>query len=218
MHLWPRVGRLIMGLFCYAIGIMLTIKAEIGYSPWDVFHAGIANTVDVPFGVTTIGVGAIIVVLATILGETVGIGTLLNMLLIGVFLDLIIWSGVIPTATNLWTGIAMLTAGMVVIAIATFFYISSGFGAGPRDSLMVALHRKTNLPVGLCRGIIEVLVTILGFLMGGLVGIGTIVTATLIGPFIQIVFHIVRFDPRTLHHESLADTYRCLRGQSVTPA
>ena len=112
----------------------------------------------------------------------------------------------------------MLTAGMVVIAIATFFYISSGFGAGPRDSLMVALHRKTNLPVGLCRGIIEVLVTILGFLMGGLVGIGTIVTATLIGPFIQIVFHIVRFDPRTLHHESLADTYRCLRGQSVTPA
>ena len=218
MHLWPRVGRLITGLFCYAIGIMLTIKAEIGYSPWDVFHAGIANTFDVPFGVTTIGVGAIIVVLATILGETVGIGTLLNMLLIGVFLDLIIWSGVIPTATNLWTGIAMLTAGMVVIAIATFFYISSGFGAGPRDSLMVALHRKTNLPVGLCRGIIEVLVTILGFLMGGLVGIGTIVTATLIGPFIQIVFHIVRFDPRTLHHESLADTYRCLRGQSVTPA
>ena len=218
MHLWPRVGRLITGLFCYAIGIMLTINAEIGYSPWDVFHAGIANTFDVPFGVTTIGVGAIIVVLATILGETVGIGTLLNMLLIGVFLDLIIWSGVIPTATNLWTGIAMLTAGMVVIAIATFFYISSGFGAGPRDSLMVALHRKTNLPVGLCRGIIEVLVTILGFLMGGLVGIGTIVTATLIGPFIQIVFHIVRFDPRTLHHESLADTYRCLRGQSVTPA
>ena len=218
MHLWPRVGRLITGLFCYAIGIMLTIKAEIGYSPWDVFHAGVANTFDVPFGVTTIGVGAIIVVLATILGETVGIGTLLNMLLIGVFLDLIIWSGVIPTATNLWTGIAMLTAGMVVIAIATFFYISSGFGAGPRDSLMVALHRKTSLPVGLCRGIIEVLVTILGFLMGGLVGIGTIVTATLIGPFIQIVFHIVRFDPRTLHHESLADTYRCLRGQSVTPA
>ena len=218
MHLWPRVGRLITGLFYYAIGIMLTIKAEIGYSPWDVFHAGIANTFDVPFGVTTIGVGAIIVVLATILGETVGIGTLLNMLLIGVFLDLIIWSGVIPTATNLWTGIAMLTAGMVVIAIATFFYISSGFGAGPRDSLMVALHRKTNLPVGLCRGIIEVLVTILGFLMGGLVGIGTIVTATLIGPFIQIVFHIVCFDPRTLHHESLADTYRCLRGQSVTPA
>ena len=218
MHLWPRVGRLITGLFCYAIGIMLTIKAEIGYSPWDVFHAGVANTFDVPFGVTTIGVGAIIVVLATILGETVGIGTLLNMLLIGVFLDLIIWSGVIPTATNLWTGIAMLTAGMVVIAIATFFYISSGFGAGPRDSLMVALHRKTSLPVGLCRGIIEVLVTILGFLMGGLIGIGTIVTATLIGPFIQIVFHIVRFDPRTLHHESLADTYRCLRGQSVTPA
>lgn len=213
MQTWRRISRLIFGLMLYAVGIMLTIKAEIGYSPWDVFHVGLAKTINVPLGVTTIGVGAVIVVLATLLGETVGIGTLLNMVLIGVFLDLIIWSGLIPVATNLWVGAGMLTAGMIIIGIATYFYISSGFGAGPRDSLMVALHRKTNLPVGLCRGIIEVLVTIAGYLLGGLVGIGTILTATLIGPIIQIVFRIVHFDPRALKHERLIDTYRNLRGQ-----
>lgn len=218
MQIWRRIGRLIVGLLLYAVGIMLTINAEIGYSPWDVFHVGLATTIGVPLGITTIGVGAIIVILATVLGETVGIGTLLNMVLIGVFLDLIIWSKLIPVATNLWVGAGMLTVGMVIIGIATYFYISSGFGAGPRDSLMVALHRKTNLPVGLCRGIIEVLVTIAGYFLGGLVGVGTILTATLIGPIIQIVFRIVHFDPRALKHERLVDTYRMIRGQSSTTA
>lgn len=218
MQIWRRIGRLIAGLFLYAIGIMLTINAEIGYSPWDVFHVGLAKTTGFPLGMTSIGVGVIIVILAALLGETLGIGTLLNMLLIGTFIDLIIWAGLIPVATNPWAGAGMLTAGMVIIAIATYFYISSGFGAGPRDSLMVALHRKTNLPVGLCRGIIEVLVTIVGFFLGGLVGVGTIITATLIGPTIQVVFRVVGFDPRALKHESLAGTYRCLRGEPASQA
>ncbi|WP_336249777.1 hypothetical protein [Stomatohabitans albus] len=203
-----RIGKLVIGLFIAAIGIILTIRAEVGYSPWDVLHVGLANTVGLSLGTVAVVVGACVVLLATMLGETLGIGTLLNMLLIGVFMDVIIWSGFIPQASSGIMSAGMLAIGMVILAIGMYFYISSGFGAGPRDSLMVAVHRKTNLPIGICRGGIELVATIIGYGLGGLVGIGTIITAVLIGPIVQVVFRLVHFDPRAIVHERLSETIK----------
>lgn len=214
-----RVLRLIFGLFVYGVGIVFTIRANIGYAPWDVFHAGLAKTVGISFGTASIWVGVMIVILAVILGERVGLGTLLNMVLIGVFIDLIMFLGVVPLASNFFLGLLMMAIGMIVIALATFFYIGSGFGAGPRDSLMVAVTRLTKLPVGVCRGSIEVMAVLAGWLLGGLLGIGTVVSAFSIGFFVQMTFKVIGFDPTKVKHEKLMDTVKVLFGRtdSTTP-
>lgn len=206
-----RLLKLIFGLFLYALGACLTIKAHIGYGPWDVFHAGVGLTVGISIGKASIAVGFIILILSWIAGETIGLGTVLNMFLIGFFMDVILDSGQIPTMTSFWPGIAMLVLGMYVVSVATYFYIGSRFGAGPRDSLMVALTRKSSLPIGLVRSMIEVTVTLIGWLLGGMVGIGTIIAGVLIGPCLQSVFYVLHFDPTKLPQSSLRENLEELR-------
>lgn len=202
-----RFIKLIGGLFLYSLGILCTINANIGYSPWDIFHVGLANTLNISIGIATIFTGLAIGILAIILGEKVGIGTLLNMLLIGFFIDLLMKLGIIHKTENFFIGILMMIIGLSVIALATFLYISSGFGAGPRDSLLVAITKKTNLQIGLCRGIIEFSALIIGWKLGGKVGFGTVLSAGAIGLFIQIVFKILKFDATDIKHETFNQTY-----------
>lgn len=210
-----RLTQLLLGLFIYGFGIVFTINANIGYAPWDVFHAGLANTLGISLGNASIAVGVLIVLLAMILGERVGLGTLLNMVLIGVFIDLIMGLELIPKSSNFFIGLLMMAVGMIVIAIATFFYIGSGFGAGPRDSLMVAVTRLTKLPVGICRATIEILAVLAGWLLGGLLGIGTVISALSIGFFIQMTFKVIKFDPTKVKHEGLGDTFKLLMSGGV---
>ena len=150
-----RLLRLIWGIFLYALGIVITINAHIGYAPWDVFHMGISKTLGISFGTASIFVGVFIVIITVLLGEKIGLGTILNMLLIGIFIDILLSFNIIPISNNLFSGILTMILGLFVISLATYFYIGSAFGAGPRDSLMVSLTRKTGLPIGICRGIIE---------------------------------------------------------------
>jgi uncharacterized membrane protein YczE len=130
------------------------------------------------------------------------------MILIGVFFDIIMSTNIIPTPTNWIISLFMILFGLFLMAIGTYFYISSAFGAGPRDGLMVAFTRKTKWPVGLCRGIIEVLAILVGWKLGGLFGIGTIISAFSIGFFIQITFKVLNFDSTKVKHETLGETYR----------
>ncbi|MDX9898695.1 MAG: hypothetical protein RBT62_07230 [Spirochaetia bacterium] len=206
-----RLVRLIVGLFLYAIGIVLTLKAHIGYSPWDVFHVGLSQVVGMSIGLASILTGLAIVITAAFLGERVGLGTILNMVLIGLFLDLILALDVIPQAASPVLGLAMMVAGLLVISLASFFYIGSGFGAGPRDSLMVAITRKTRIPIGLARAGIELFAVFVGWRMGGLVGFGTLFFALTIGLGMQLTFKLLRFDPASIEHESLMATWNNVR-------
>jgi len=206
-----RLSTLILGLALYGLGIVVTIQAHIGYEPWDVFHVGLARTTGLSIGTISIIVGLVIVVLIALLGERLGLGTLLNMILIGLFLDLFMALGVIPQAKDLLTGIPMLLAGLLIIALASYFYIKSAFGAGPRDNLMVVLARRTKLPIGVCRGAVELLVTIIGWLLGGMVGVGTVISVVMIGFFIQLVFRLFKFDIMSVRHETLTETLATLR-------
>ena len=183
------------------------LKANIGYGPWDVLSDGISKTVGITIGVASILVGSVIMVLLIWLKEKVGLGSFLNMLLVGVFMDLILGLGVIPGQEGFIRGVIMLAAGMSVLAFASWLYISSGFGAGPRDSLMVIAVRKTGLPVGVCRSSIELAAVTTGWLLGGMAGVGTIIAAFGIGLFVQICFRLLRFDAAAVRHESLADTW-----------
>jgi len=200
---------LLIGLFFYASGIVITIKANIGYAPWDVFHVGLANRTGLSIGTISILVGLLIVTTVTILKEKLGLGTILNMLFIGLFIDIVF--RYIPIAGNPVIGTIMLVTGLFTIAIGSYFYMRSAFGVGPRDNLMVVLARKTRLPVGLCRGVIELLVTIIGWILGGMVGFGTVLSVIAIGFCIQIVFKLFRFDVTSVQHETLRDTYTTLK-------
>lgn len=214
-HYYIRFLRLIIGLFLYALGIVVTMNAHIGYAPWDVFHVGLAKTTGMTIGTASIITGIIIGIVTVWLGEKVGIGTILNMVLIGVFLDILISLQIIPIARDFVFGIIMMIVGLFIIALASYFYIGSAFGAGPRDSLMVALTRKTGLPIGVCRGTIELLAVFVGWWLGGMVGIGTIISAFVIGFCVQITFKLLKFDATKVRHETIDVTYKLLFSNKV---
>jgi len=205
-----RMLRLLLGLLLYALGIVVTLKAHVGYAPWDVLHVGLAKTTGLTIGTASILVGVLIVIVTFFLVEKIGIGTILNMVLIGVFMDVILKINVIPVIHHFLLGILVMIVGLFIISLATYFYIGSGFGAGPRDSLMVALTRKTGLPIGLCRGTIEVLAVLAGWRLGGMVGIGTIIAALSIGVCIQLTFRLLKFDAKKVEHQTLQVTYQAI--------
>ena len=210
-----RILRLLFGTFLFALGIILTIKADIGYAPWEVFHVGLALTMRISLGVASIIAGVVIVAFVSVCGEKIGIGTLTSMVVTGIFIDLIDKLDIIPMAESLIPGIAMLISGMLVISVGTFFYINSAFGVGPRDNLMVVLNRKTKLPVGVCRSFVELAVTLTGWFLGGKVGIGTVISVIGMGVCIQIVFAIFRFKAAEIEHESLKQTFEFLANIST---
>ncbi len=206
-----RLLKLFLGLFLYALGIVLTMKAHIGYAPWEVFHAGVGKAIGMSLGNVTIVAGLIIGLVAIFMGEKLGIASILNMVLVGVFIDILLGTGMIPEMVNWFSGGLMLFAGMFVIALASYFYINSGYGAGPRDSLMVALTKKTKLPVGVCRGGIELVAVVVGWLLGGMVGVGTVLSALAIGFCLQITFKILHFYPTKIKHETFGVTYKRMK-------
>jgi uncharacterized membrane protein YczE len=198
---------LLLGLFLFALGIVLTINANIGYAPWEVFHVGLSLATGISIGFATIVTGLVILAIVAVFGEKIGLGTILNVVIIGVFIDLILIINLLPMSATLVGGVIMLILGLLFISVGSYFYIKSAFGTGPRDSLMVLLKRKTNLPVGVCRSAVELTATIVGWLLGGMVGIGTVISVIAIGFCIQITFTILRFDVTAVKHESLKQTF-----------
>ena len=205
-----RFVRMMIGLFLFSVGIILIIKANIGYAPWDVFHVGIYKTVDLSFvslGLVSILVGFVLMIIAVIFHEKLGLGTIANMVFIGIFLDIILYIDFIPVMDKFLYGLIMLIIGLFTISLGSYFYIGSGFSAGPRDSLMVVLARKTKIPVGICRSAIELSVTVAGWFLGGMVGIGTVISVIGIGFCIQITFKLLKFNVTAIKHESIKDTF-----------
>lgn len=209
-----RFLRLMFGLFLYALGIVLTIRANVGYGPWEVFHAGLGKTLGMSIGNASILVGLAIIAITLLMGERIGVGTILNMVVIGIFIDLLLGSGIIPPVGNLWAGIAVLLLGLYTISVGSFFYIGSGFGAGPRDGLMVVLTRRLGLPVGLIRSAIELSATLCGWLLGGMVGIGTLISGLAIGFCIQTTFGLLKFDPTRIAQQTIGESAGELRDLS----
>ncbi|HMM43576.1 MAG TPA: membrane protein [Thermomicrobiales bacterium] len=176
-----RLAMLLGGLFIFAISMALSLQCNLGASSWTVLHDGIAQQTPLSIGIVTQLVGLAMLVISWVGGIRPGFGTLANMLLIGSFLDLILWSGVIPEAESYPARIAMLLAAVVVIGLGSALYIKAGFGAGPRDSFMLVVHRRTGLRLGIARWLIEVAAVAIGILLGGDFGIGTIIFAMLVG-------------------------------------
>lgn len=178
-----RFVQLMVGLIIYGLGIGLMVDAKIGIAPWDVFAQGIATQTKLSFGISS-AIVSVIVLLAWIpLKQRMGIGTVLNALLIGVFADL--WTPVLPQFENYAANVAKFSVGMLIVAFATGMYLASKFGAGPRDGLMVGTQKALGWPFWLVRTMYEGTVLTIGWLMGGQVREGTLIFAICIGYLMQ---------------------------------
>ncbi len=214
--LYIRLILLMTGLSLFALAVVLTVNASLGLSPWDIFHQGLASKLNITIGQASIGVGLIIILINFIFREKIGIGTVLNTFYIGFLMDRIFQSGVIPVAHDLPTGLLMLFLGLTIVGIASYFYLSAGLGAGPRDGLMVILTKKTGINVAYVRNMIEITATIFGFFLGGTLGIGTVISALTVGFFIRFFFKVFHFDINELEHDYLdAEGIRNILGKNT---
>lgn len=178
-----RLAQLIAGLLLYGFTMALMVQSGLGLDPWDVFHEGLTRHVALTFGQVVIVVGAIVLLLWIPLRQRPGIGTVLNVLLIGLAADAGIALVAVPD--ELWARLALLVVGVVGNGLAGALYIGARLGAGPRDGLWVALAARTGLSVRRVRTGIELTVLVTGFLLGGTVGLGTVLYALAIGPLVQ---------------------------------
>lgn len=179
-----RTTQLLIGLVLYGVALALILRAAIGVAPWDVLTQGISLKTGWGFGVITILVGAVVLLFWIPLRQKPGIGTVLNVLLVGPAADLGLW--LIPADLDLWARILLFAAGLVVLALATGLYIGARFGPGPRDGLMTGIHERTGWPIWVGRTGVELAVLAAGWVLGGNVGVGTVLFALLVGPLCNI--------------------------------
>lgn len=185
----PRLPRLLVGLVLCGLAVALMVEADLGLGPWDVLHQGIARRTGLSIGQAVILVGAVVLAAWFPLRERPGLGTVLNILVIGLVVDL--GRAVLPEVAGLPLRVALLAASLPVFAIGSGLYIGAGLGSGPRDGVMTGLARR-GWPVGVARAAIEFAVLVAGWALGGTVGIGTVVFATTIGPLVHVAIPRLR--------------------------
>lgn len=186
-----RYLALFSGLFIVANGIILMINARLGVTPWDVLHIGLSTKIGLTIGQVIQGTGLLLITVSYFFKIKPSIGTILNMIFLGLFVDLVIAWGYVPQPELLWLRIVLYICGVLFYGFGIAFYISPNLGAGPRDSLMLALTRVSRFRVGTIRTFIEVTVATIGYFLGGPLGIGTVIFALSIGLFMELGFTTV---------------------------
>ncbi|MBC8590934.1 YczE/YyaS/YitT family protein [Wansuia hejianensis] len=205
------ITRLIFGLFLFALGSVFAINAKIGVAPWDVFHQGVAKLTGITVGRANIYSGIIIFIIDIILGQDLGWGSIMNMILIGTFMDILMLNDLVPVFTGFTPKLIMLILGIIIQGLGCYFYISVGLGTGPRDGLMVALTKKTKRPVGIIKSSIDISVVTIGFILGGNLGIGTVIMAFFAGHIWQFIFKRLNFTISEIDHRFIQDDVRVLK-------
>lgn len=203
--------KLVFGLFVFALGVVFTMNAGIGVAPWDVFHQGISKVTGITVGRANIYMGMIIIILDIVLGQAIGWATVCNMILIGTFMDILMLNNLVPIFQGFLPRLIMLILGMIIEGYGCYLYISAGLGAGPRDGLMVVLTNKTGKPVGIIKSIIEICAVTVGFILGGNLGIGTLIMAIFTGQIWEIIFKSVNFNVSGVEHRFIQDDIQYLK-------
>ena len=191
-----RTLRFLGGLTLCALAVWLSVQVELGLAPWDMLHSGLSERLGLSFGLVVVLVGLAVLALSWSLGERPGLGTLVNIVGVGWALDRLFatsWLDGLADA-SLWVRVPLLLVAVVLLGAGAALYIGAAFGAGPRDSLMVACHHH-GWPIGASRVGIEVTVLLIGWLLGGALGLGTVLLAVGTGPVVQLTFRVLREEP-----------------------
>ena len=192
-----RVTKLMVGLVLFGAGIWLGLQAHLGVGPWDVLAGGLSQHLGTPFGRTAIGVSVVVLVIGLVAGVRPGLGTALNVVVIGAVVDLLLATPVLDGLAHAPVPLQLLgtAGGIACVAAGSALYLGAHLGPGPRDGLMVALVQRTGWSVGRCRALLELTVLVGGVALGGPVGVGTVAFALGIGPAVQAAFRLLRQTP-----------------------
>ncbi|HEU4811396.1 MAG TPA: hypothetical protein VFT00_04585 [Nocardioides sp.] len=191
-RLGRRLPQLYVGLVLYGVSLALMVRGHLGLAPWDVLHSGLTRYVPLTIGQVLVVVSFLVLLLWIPLRETPGLGTISNAIVIGFAADATL--AVLAEPDAMWLRVTMLLSGVALNGLATALYIGSQLGRGPRDGLMTGLHRRTGRSLRLVRTGLELGVVLLGLLLGGVAGIGTLLYALAIGPLTQLLLPLVTVD------------------------
>lgn len=201
-------------LFLNGFGIYLTIQANIGVAPWDVLNIGFSKTLGILYGTASIAVAVTILIIDILLKEPIGLAMFIDAVVVGKAVDFFNWLHPVPKATSLLTAIPMMIIGLFIIAYTQYGYMIASLGCGPRDTLLVGLAKRAGrLPIGAVSILLLSTATLIGWLLGGPVGIGTLICAFGAGPIMQLAFQSVHFDATHITHQRLKDSYKVFAHQ-----
>lgn len=203
--------RILIGLFIYSFGVYLTIYANIGLAPWDCLGVGIAKHTPLNYGSSMVLIGACAIIIQLILHERIGFATLFDALLTGNIVQLLTDISPYPENHSLLLGIAYMLFGFLFIALGMYVYMKAEQGCGPKDGLLITIgKRMPKIPIGVVEIMLWAIVTLFGWLLGGSVGIGTVISILGAGAVMHLFYSIIRFEPRKLKHRSIQETFSIL--------
>ena len=205
-----------VSLFVNGFGIYLTIQANIGAAPWDVLNLGLSKSLGVLYGTASIAVSITILLIDILLKEPIGIAMFIDAIVVGKSVDFFNWLHLVPPASSQLTAIPMMLAGLVILAYTQYGYMVASLGCGPRDTLLVGLAKRAGkLPIGAVSILLLSAATLIGWLLGGQVGVGTLICAFGAGPIMQFAFQSVHFDATYIRHQRLKDSCKVLCSQHI---
>lgn len=197
------------GLFIFAVGVYLTIQANIGLAPWDCLSMGVSARIGYSYGIVHTAISILILVIDILLKEKIGYGTILDALLVGNYVDWIGYFKLVPVSESVPVSCIMVIAGLFIMGYGQYFYMDAAQGCGPRDSLLIALGKRfPKTPIGVVQTVMVGIALLIGWLLGGPVGIGTVISVFGMGTALQIVCKIMHFEPRDVVHKNVLETNR----------
>ncbi|MBQ9299894.1 MAG: hypothetical protein IJ214_05215 [Clostridia bacterium] len=200
-------------LFANGFGVYLTIQANIGVGPWDVLNLGLSRSLGILYGTASIAVSCTVLTVDVLLREPIGLAMFIDSVVVGKAVDFFNWVDAVPPAQSLLAGVPLLLAGLVIMAYTQYTYMIASLGCGPRDTLLVGMaKRMRRLPIGAVSIALLSLATLAGWLLGGPVGVGTLICAFGAGPIMQLAFRTVRFDATLVRHQRVTDSLRVFLG------
>lgn len=212
-----RILQASFGLAVNGCGLYLMLQASIGLAPWDVLALALSKHLPLSYGSVVMLIGFLLIGVNLLLGEPIGIGMVLDALIVGSAADLLAQLDLVPTQTALLSGVFCMLLGLTLVAVSQWIYMSAALGCGPRDALFVALGKRLpRVPIGIVQFILLALVLAVGWLLGGPVGIGTLMAVFGLGAIMQGVFALVHFDPRGITHESILQSIQAARKAAVS--
>lgn len=203
-----------VSLFVNGFGIYLTIQANLGAAPWDVLNLGLSKSLGILYGTASITVSFTILLIDILLREPIGIAMFIDAIVVGKAVDFFNWLHPVPRCASPLTGIPVMLCGLLVLAYTQYGYMAAALGCGPRDTLLVGLAKRAGrLPIGAVSILLLSAATTAGWLLGGPVGIGTLICAFCAGPIMQLAFRTVRFDATGTRHQRLKESFQVLTGR-----
>ncbi len=205
-----------VSLFFNGFGVYLTIQANIGAGPWDVLNLGLSKTLGILYGTASVAISYAILGVDIALKEPIGIAMFIDAFVVGKAVDFFNKINIVPKCDSVPKGIVVMLIGLVIMAYTQYTYMSASLGCGPRDTLLVALAKRAKkIPIGAVSIALLSLATFIGWLLGGPVGIGTLICAFATGPIMQMAFSSVKFDATHVHHQHLADSVKVFVDRKV---